>query len=68
MLKAIRRFLLVTLLVLGSVFLLYQGFLFWRALDKLPPGTTIAGVDVAGPVSYTHLDVYKRQEHDRGWG
>ena len=48
MLKAIRRILLLTLLVLGSVFLLYQGFLFWRALDKLPPGTTIAGVDVAG--------------------
>ena len=48
MLRAIRRILLVTLLVLGSAFLLYQGFLFWRAMDKLPPGTTIAGVDVAG--------------------
>ena len=48
MLKVIRHVLLVTLLVLGSAFLLYQGFLFWRAMDKLPPGTTIAGVDVAG--------------------
>lgn len=48
MLRAIRRLLLITLLVLGSAFLLYQGFLFWRALDKLPPGTTIAGLPVGG--------------------
>jgi hypothetical protein len=48
MLKVIRRILLTALLVLGSAFLLYQGFLFWRAMDKLPPDTTIAGVDVAG--------------------
>ncbi len=48
MLKFIRRTLLVALLVVGGAFLLYQGFLFWRAMDKLPPGTTIAGVDVAG--------------------
>lgn len=48
MLKTLRRILLLTLLVVGSAFLLYQGFLFWRDRDKLPPGTTIAGVDVAG--------------------
>lgn len=48
MLKVIRRTLLIALLVVGGAFLLYQGFLFWRALDKLPPSTTIAGVDVAG--------------------
>ncbi len=48
MLKVVRRTLLLALLVVGGAFLLYQGFLFWRALDKLPPGTTIAGVDVAG--------------------
>ena len=48
MLKVIRRILLLVLLVFGSAFLLYQGFLFWRAMDKLPPDTTIAGVDVAG--------------------
>ena len=48
MLRLLRRILLIALLVLGSIFLLYQGFLFWRALDKLPPGTTIAGVNVEG--------------------
>ena len=48
MLRVLRRILLITLLVLGSAFLLYQGFLFWRAMDKLPPSTTIAGVNVAG--------------------
>ena len=61
MLRAIRRILLVTLLVLGSAFLLYQGFLFWRAMDKLPPGTTIAGVDVAGLT----LDAARAAVNDR---
>jgi beta-lactamase class A len=48
MLRILRRILLIALLVLGSAFLLYQGFLFWRALDKFPPSTIIAGVPVAG--------------------
>ncbi len=48
MLRALRRILFIALLVLGGAFLLYQGFLFWRALDKLPPGTTLAGVNVEG--------------------
>lgn len=48
MLRAIRRTLLVAILFLGAAFLLYQGFLFWRALDKLPPSTVIAGVPVGG--------------------
>ena len=61
MLKVIRHVLLVTLLVLGSAFLLYQGFLFWRAMDKLPPGTTIAGVDVAGLT----LDAARAAVNDR---
>ncbi|CUS04745.2 conserved protein of unknown function [Candidatus Promineifilum breve] len=48
MLRVLRRILLFTLLFVGAAFLLYQGFLFWRALDKLPPTTTIAGVAVGG--------------------
>ncbi|HMT21550.1 MAG TPA: peptidoglycan binding domain-containing protein, partial [Promineifilum sp.] len=48
MLKALRRILLIALLVLGASYLLYQGFLFWRAMDKLPPSTVIAGVPVGG--------------------
>lgn len=48
MLKVLRRILLITLLVLGGAYLLYQGFLFWRAMDKLPPSTVVAGVPVGG--------------------
>lgn len=48
MLKVLRRILLIALLVLGAAFLLYQGFLFWRAMDKLPPSTIIAHVPVGG--------------------
>lgn len=48
MLKALRRILLIALIALGAAYLLYQGFLFWRALDKLPPSTVIAGVPVGG--------------------
>ena len=48
MLKALRRILLIALLVVGAAYLLYQGFLFWRAMDKLPPTTVVAGVPVGG--------------------
>ena len=48
MLRVLRRILLFTLLFVGAAFLLYQGFLFWRALDKLPPTAEIAGGAVGG--------------------
>jgi beta-lactamase class A len=48
MLKALQRFLTYTLIVTAALFLLYQGFLYWRGRDNMPPGTTIAGVDVSG--------------------
>ena len=48
MLKILRRILLIALLVVGAAFLLYQGFLFWRAMDKLPASTVIAHVPVGG--------------------
>ncbi len=48
MLRALRRILFSALLLLGAAYLLYQGFLFWRAMDKLPPDTTVAGVNVEG--------------------
>lgn len=48
MLKALRRILLIAIFVVGGTYLLYQGFLFWRAMDKFPPGTTVANVSVAG--------------------
>lgn len=48
MLKVLRRILVIMLLLLGASYLLYQGFLFWRAMDKFPPSTVIAGVPVGG--------------------
>ncbi len=48
MLKALQRFLTYALIAIVALFLLYQGFLYWRGRDNMPPGTTIAGVDVSG--------------------
>lgn len=48
MLKSLQRVLTLTLLVIAALFLAYQGLLFYQAQDKMPPGTQIAGVDVAG--------------------
>ena len=48
MLKALQRFLFLLLIATLGLFLLYQGFLYWRGRDNMPPGTTIAGVDVSG--------------------
>jgi beta-lactamase class A len=48
MLKKLQRFLTYTLVAILGLFLLYQGFLYWRGRDNMPPGTTIAGVDVSG--------------------
>ena len=48
MLRALRRILLIALVVVGAAYLMYQGFLFWRALDKLPPSTVVSGVSVGG--------------------
>ncbi|MEZ4515351.1 MAG: serine hydrolase [Chloroflexota bacterium] len=48
MLKVLRRILLIAIVLVGGTYLLYQGFLFWRAMDKFPPGTTVANVLVEG--------------------
>ncbi|MBE2220007.1 MAG: serine hydrolase [Anaerolineae bacterium] len=48
MLKALQRFLTLTFIAFLVLFLLLQGFLYWRGRDNMPPGTTIAGVDVSG--------------------
>jgi beta-lactamase class A len=51
MLKLIQRFLTVTLLIFAALFFLYQGFLFMRSRELMPPGMGIAGVDVSGLTS-----------------
>ena len=48
MLKTIQRFLTILLLLSGALYLLYQGFLYMRARELMPPGMGIAGVDVSG--------------------
>lgn len=48
MLKTIQKFLLVLLLLIGSLFLLYQGMLYLLARDEMPTGMIIASVDVSG--------------------
>jgi beta-lactamase class A len=48
MLKALQRFLMLVLFAMLVAFLLYQGVLFTLERSKMPPGTAVAGVDVAG--------------------
>ncbi len=48
MLKAFQKLLTIVFLTLLVLFLSYQGFLYYRARDKMPVGMTVAGVDVAG--------------------
>ena len=48
MLKAIQRFLTITLLILGVIYLGYQAFLYSYARALLPQSLTIAGLDLSG--------------------
>ncbi|MBP6803186.1 MAG: serine hydrolase [Chloroflexi bacterium] len=48
MLKALQKFLFLLLLLTGGLYLLYQGFLYLQGRSNMPPGMTIAGVDVSG--------------------
>ncbi len=48
MLKAIQRFLTITFLILGLLFLGYQLFLYNYARALIPQGTAVANLDVSG--------------------
>jgi hypothetical protein len=48
MLKAIQRFLMIVLLVMAALYLAYEGYSYRQSRDLMPPGTVIAGVNVAG--------------------
>ncbi len=48
MLKAIQKFLTGLLLILLLLFLGYQAVMYYLSRDHLPPGMTVAGVDVGG--------------------
>jgi beta-lactamase class A len=48
MLHTLQRFLIMTLLAAGGLYLGYQALLFSQSQDRLPPGTAVAGVNVGG--------------------
>ena len=48
MLRSIQRLLFWLLFLLGLLFLLYQGFQYLRVRSLMPPGYSMAGVDVSG--------------------
>jgi beta-lactamase class A len=48
MLKAIQKILLIILVIFTAGYLAYQGFLYYRSRDQMPPGMTVAGLDVSG--------------------
>lgn len=73
MVKAIQRFLTISLLLAGALYLLFQAYLYNSARELFPPQTTIAGLDVGGLTSAEAVDllqnhylspvaVYHRQE------
>ena len=56
------------LLIVGFILLGYYGGLHFENKYDLPQSTPVWGAligAVLGPVSYTHLDVYKRQTYNR---
>lgn len=48
MLKQLQRYLTILLIIFGLLYLGYELFLYERAQALLPPGATVAGVDVGG--------------------
>jgi beta-lactamase class A len=48
MLKSLQKLLTIILLIVATGYLAYQGFLYYRSRDQMPPGTTVAGLDVSG--------------------
>jgi beta-lactamase class A len=48
MLKTLQKLLMIIVLAVAAGYLAYQGFLYVRSRDQMPPGMTIAGLDVSG--------------------
>ena len=48
MLKTLQKVLTIILLMVAAGYLSYQGFLYYRNRDKMPPGMIVAGLDVSG--------------------
>ena len=48
MLKTLQKILTIILVAVAAGYLAYQGFLYYRSRDQMPPGMTVAGLDVSG--------------------
>lgn len=48
MLKTLQKILTIILVAIAAGFLAYQGFLYYRSRGQMPPGMTVAGLDVSG--------------------
>ena len=48
MLKSLQKLLTIIFLAMVVGYLAYQGFLYVRSRDQMPPGMTVAGLDVSG--------------------
>ncbi len=48
MLKSLQKILTIILVMVAAGYLAYQGFLYYRSRDRMPPGMEVAGIDVSG--------------------
>lgn len=48
MLKTLQKLLTIILVAVAAGYLAYQGFLYYRSRGEMPPGMTVAGLDVSG--------------------
>jgi beta-lactamase class A len=48
MLKAVQKILLIIFFFVVTGYLAYEGFLYYRSRDRMPPGMTVAGLNVSG--------------------
>ncbi len=48
MLKVLQKLLIIILVTVTAGYLAFQGFLYYRSRDEMPPGMTVAGLDVSG--------------------
>ena len=61
MLAALRKWILILVLLAGSGFLLYKGFEYRLSRNQLPAGTSLAGLDVAGLTQDQAVEVLEEQ-------
>ena len=68
MLRTLQKILVIILLIVLAGYLSFQGFLYYRSRDKMPPGMTVAGVPakVVGDAGCAHPSTEMKQTLDNG--